>query len=167
MVGGIVFAASTLQLFVLASCGYRVYGTSELPFSSVRIGLVENRTFEPGLQDLFAALFAEELLRRGVSPSEASDFVVSAVLTDYKLDTLSIKDDLSSEYSIQIVADVTFRFPDGTTRDLKGVTSEFMETFVSAENVQAIQAQREAATERAMRGLCQRIISEMTWRAGE
>ena len=133
------------------------------PYTTLFRSSVENQTFEPGLQDLFVNVFTEELLRSGISSSETAKYVVSAILTDYKLDTLSIKDDLSVEYSIQIVADITLRLPDGTTREIKGISSEFMETFVSADNIQAIQSQREVATEKAVRDLSQRIIAEMIY----
>jgi len=162
-----VFMVCLLQYSLLPSCGYEVHRTSGLPVKSVRIGGVENRTFEPGLQDLFINVFTEELLRSGITPSETSECVLSAVLTDYRLDTLSIKEDLSVEYSIRIVADITLRFPDGSTRRIKGISSEFMETFVSADNIQAIQSQREAATEKAVRDLSQRIIAEMIYNSAD
>ncbi len=159
----LIFIICILQYSFLLSCGYGVHRTSGLPVKSVRISSVENHTFEPGLQDLFINIFTEELLRSGISSSGTSDYVVSAILTDYRLDTLSIKDDLSVEYSIQVVADITLRLPDGTTREIKRISSEFMETFVSADNIQAIQSQREVATEKAVRDLSQRIIAGMIY----
>ncbi len=159
----LIFIICILPYSFLLSCGYTVHRTSGLPIKSVRISGVENQTFEPGLQDLFINVFTEELLRSGISSSETSKYVFSAVLTDYKLNTLSIKDDLSVEYSIQIVADITLRLPDGTMRKMKGISSEFMETFVSADNIQAIQSQREVATEKAIRDLSQRIIAGMIY----
>jgi hypothetical protein len=159
----LIFIICILQYSFLLSCGYTVHRTSALPVKSVRISGVENHTFEPGLQDLLINIFTEELLRSGISSSETSKYVFSAVLTDYKLDTMSIKNDLSVEYSIRIVANITLRLPDGTTRRMKGISSEFMETFVSADNIQAIQAQREVATKKAVRDLSQRIIAEMIY----
>ncbi|NOZ25231.1 MAG: hypothetical protein GXO94_03960 [Nitrospirae bacterium] len=163
LLSNLTFVLFLLQCSLLVSCGYRVHKTSVLPFGSVRIGVVENQTFEPGLQDLFINVMAEELLRNGIALADRSAYVLSAVLTDYRLDTLSIKDDLSVEYIIRIAADVRLGFPDGSVREIKDIGSEFMETFVSADDIQAIQSQRERATEKAVRGLAQRIIAEMIY----
>ncbi|HEB75570.1 MAG TPA: hypothetical protein ENJ04_04395 [Nitrospirae bacterium] len=159
--GLVLVALVALQSLLILSCGYRVQRTSVLPLASVRIDGVENRTFEPGLQDLFVDVMAEELLRNGIALSDSSEYVLSAVLTDYRLDTLSIKDDLSVEYIIRVVADVTLGLPGGDKREFKGVSSEFMETFVSADDIQSIQSQREVATEKAVRSLAQRVVADI------
>ncbi len=153
----------SLQYLLLPSCGYRLYRTTELPITSVRIGSVQNRTAEPGLQDIFTRVFTEEMLRAGLTPSAGSDHLLSVTITGYRLNTLSIKDDLSAEYSVEIKADVMLHLPDGTVKEYRGMSSEFMETFVAADDIQSIQSRREVATEKALQDLSQRIIAELIY----
>ena len=66
-----VFLLFTIHcsLFTVSGCGYKFQGRATLPFDSVRIGRIENRTFEPKLEDKLQKALADELIKNGISVS--------------------------------------------------------------------------------------------------
>ena len=153
-----------LPLFI--SCGYRVQRTSDLPFSSIILKKVENHTSEPGLQDRFIEAFTEEALKHGIHTSGSEGPSLVVLIKEYRLSTVSIRNDLSAEYRIEIKADVKLSLPDGSIREFKGLASEFLETLPAAESIQAIQARKEVANYKALRDLSQRIIARILYSPG-
>ena len=64
------WATGLILLFTLSGCGYTLQGRDTLPFTSVKIGRIENRTFEPKLEDKFQKALADELIRNGIMISK-------------------------------------------------------------------------------------------------
>ncbi len=158
-----VYLSSVLILcFFLAGCGYSVRETSGLDIREIHLGYVMNMTTEPGLQDTFRRVFTEECLNQGI-PLNGHGITINVILTKYKLRTVTVKNDLSAEYSVDIIANVEVIHPDGKTKSLKNLKSEFLETFVAPESVQAIHTRREVTTETALRDLSRRIIAEVIY----
>jgi len=54
-------------LFFGASCGYHIIGSRSLPFQTITIKPVQNKTYEPGL---------EELLKRNLKEGEGCLYVI-------------------------------------------------------------------------------------------
>jgi hypothetical protein len=163
-------AVLILQYLFVSSCGYRVYRTSELPYSSLRIGSVTNHTDEPGLQDLFVRVFTEEALKQGITVSEDSDNIISVDFSDYRLKPVATKDDLSAEYEIRVVADIKIQLHNRPEIEIKGLDAGFSEIFITtgtSETLQTIQSNREVTTRKALKDLSQRIISEIVYIPGK
>jgi hypothetical protein len=157
---------SVLFLFLL-SCGYSVVKTSSLPFRSIVLGPVENLTTEPGLQDIFVQVFTEESLKHGLHISKNEGPLLEVMIRHYRLTAVSLKSDLTAEYRVDLKADSRILFADGSSKEMKGMSSEFMETFVAPERIQVLHTEREFANEQAIRNLSQRIIAEMIYGNGE
>ncbi len=148
-----------LLLIGLANCGYEPIRHTQLPYKSISIKSVENRTLEPGLQDRFWKVFTEESVLRGVSVvRHGGDAQLSITFRDYKLNTISIKNDLSAEYRISLKADVRITAQGETVVEQRGMESEFLETFSASGGIQEIQARRDEATDKAIRSLSERIL---------
>lgn len=159
----LILVSLTLMPLLTSGCGYSVMRTSSLPLRTLFIGQAKNHTAEPGLQDLFVRTFTEESQKHGINTADSSGPGLNATITEYKLNTISIKSDLSAEYLINITADIHITYPDGTVREMKGLNSEYMETFSAPDSIQALHIQRELANEKAMRELSQRVISELIY----
>lgn len=155
-----------IVLTLISSCGYRIHKRSDLPYTSLRLTQITNRTSEPGLQDLFARVFTEEALQQGLVISETSGNAISILITDYSLSTVAVKNSLSAEYRVGIVADVTIKPYDRPEVVLKGVDSGFDETFVAGNSLQSIQSSREVITKRALRDISQKVLSEIIYTGG-
>ena len=52
--------------FLLSGCGYSVHRQSDLPFSEIQIGTIENKTLEPKLQDKLHTALTEEFMQNGI-----------------------------------------------------------------------------------------------------
>ena len=147
---------------LLSGCGYNIYRSSDISNSALYIRNVDNVTTEPGLQDIFRTVFLEEALNHGIRMDEGG-IVLDITITEYDLKTVTVKKDRSVEYRVNLLADVHIEYPDGSTRDINRLSSEFMETFIARESVQSIQAEREVTTVKALRDLSQRILIELIY----
>lgn len=157
-----------LCLVVLSACGYEPVRHSQLPYKSITVKSVENRTFEPGLQDRFWRVFTEEAVLRGVNiVRTGGDAQLAITFRSYKLNTISIKNDLSAEYRVVIKADVEITSHGKVLIEQKAMESEFLETFSAAGGIQEIQARRDEATDRAIRSLSERILGLLLYQTGE
>ncbi len=150
-------------VILLAGCGYTMVNKSVLPFRSITVESVQNRTFEPGLQDTFIRVFTEEALSRGLKVDKQGDVRLSVIFTRYSLQTVSIRNDLSAEYRVRIKADITAEGPGERRWEKKGFESEFLETFSASGSIEEVQAKREIANEKALRDLSRRLLILITY----
>ena len=77
-----------LALFIY-SCGYRVVGSSFLPFESINIKHVKNETYEPRLEERLHLALSKEFINQGkISRSEIPSSIFTKRL--YKYDVQNI-----------------------------------------------------------------------------
>ena len=144
------------SLFTLSGCGYTLQGRDTLPFTSVKIGRIENRTFEPKLEDKFQKALADELIRSGIMISKNSGHVISGTIYDLKLRPLAEEEGVASEYEVIIKARFFLTSPDGKVKELRN-TGVFIVTFSGLGKIENIVAAKEQAAETAMRNLASEI----------
>ncbi|TAL27618.1 MAG: hypothetical protein EPN94_01210, partial [Nitrospirae bacterium] len=90
------------SLFTLTGCGYKFQGKDTLLFDTVKIGRIENKTFEPKLEDKLQKALAEELMKNGITISKDSGYVITGVITKFELKPLTEKDGFAVEYEVII-----------------------------------------------------------------
>ena len=153
-----VFFLFTLHysLFTLSGCGYTLQGRDTLPLTSVKIGRIENRTFEPKLEDKFQKALADELIRSGIMISKNAGHVIIGTIYDLKLRPLAEKEGVASEYEVIIKANFFLTFPDGKVKELRN-SGVFNVSFSGSGNIENIVAAKEQAAETAMRNLASEI----------
>ncbi|MDP2276867.1 MAG: LPS assembly lipoprotein LptE [Nitrospirota bacterium] len=149
-------ATGLILLFTLSGCGYTLQGRDTLPFTSVKIGRIENRTFEPKLEDKFQKALADELIRSGIMISKNSGHVISGTIYDLKLRPLAEEEGVASEYEVIIKARFFLTSPDGKVKELRN-TGVFIVTFSGLGKIENIVAAKEQAAETAMRNLASEI----------
>jgi len=147
---------STVYLLLLTGCGYTLQGKESLPFDSVRIGIIENRTYEPKLEDKLQKAIADELLRYGIMISKGSVPVITGVIDTFELRVLSEKDGLAVEYEVIIKGKFFLTSPEGKVRELRN-SGAFIVSFYGAGNLQEIMASKEQAIETALKNLSSEI----------
>ncbi len=79
----------SLVSLVTGGCGYRFVSDAPLlpeSIRSVRVPLLDNRTFEPGLEAIFTQALRDQLGRIGVLGGEASDGAVTGELLSLTFD---------------------------------------------------------------------------------
>ncbi len=146
-------------LFTLSGCGYKLYGKSSLPFNSIKIDTIENRTFEPKLQDKLYKALIEEFLKHGVEVRQDAELKLSCVIHRFEMHILSEKSDIASEYEVIIRADFALHGPSEVIRAYKDVGSPFIVSFSGAGQLEGLIAEKEIASERAISNIAGEIIS--------
>jgi outer membrane lipopolysaccharide assembly protein LptE/RlpB len=144
------------SLFTLSGCGYTLQGRDTLPFTSVKIGRIENKTFEPKLEDKFQKALADELIRNGMMISKSAGHVISGTINDFSLTPLAEKEGVASEYKVIIKANFFLTFPDGKVKELRN-SGVFTVSFPGSGNIENIVTAKEQAAETAMRNLASEI----------
>ncbi|MEO5356090.1 MAG: LPS assembly lipoprotein LptE [Nitrospirae bacterium YQR-1] len=151
----------SLLCLCLSGCGYRVLGGSSLPFTTVKVGKIQNTTSEPKLEDIFYVALAEELLKRGVSVTDFSENTIEGNINYFQLVIVSEKKKYASEYKIDLKGDFVIKGRDGKNREFKGVTSPFYESFYGPDTVNAIVASKETAAAEAVKRLAASLVFEI------
>lgn len=137
-------------------CGYTIQGKYSLPFPSISIDQITNRTYEPGLDERMRDILTEELIKRGLIVNRSSDYRIYGSLNSFELRTLSERSGVAIEYEVVIRGDFKLKTPSGI-RDLRS-EGPFIVSFSSAERLQDVMAFKEKAIEKALRDLSVELI---------
>ncbi len=160
-------AASCLLLTVYCllftvGCGYTIYGKADLPFQSVGIGKIINKTFEPKLEDRMQRALVDELMTNGFVIDNSADYKISGVITSFTLSTLSEKSGVAVEYEVIIKGEFRLTDSSGKSRELRN-HGVFIVSFPSSEALQNVIALKEQATETALKDLCSEIVASIMY----
>jgi outer membrane lipopolysaccharide assembly protein LptE/RlpB len=142
---------------VLQGCGYQLHSQAALPFKEIAIDTIENRTVEPGLQDMLHRAVVEEFVRQGISVSPSARQRLSAVIQSFDMPSLSEKGGYSKEYRIIITVDFTFIDEHGQKRYIKNLGPPFMVPFVGSADLGRLLAAKSMAQEEVLRDVAQQL----------
>ncbi len=149
---------------LLFSCGYSIRKVSELPYREIEIGTVQNRTFEPDIEDILEIKLTDELSKQGFLIKNTAAHKITGTITNFDLKVVSEKDQFSREYEVVIMADIVLTGPDGFELKLINVRSPFIESFTAETDINSIISFKELATERALGSFANRIVSEVIYK---
>jgi len=150
-------------ILLTAGCGYAVYNRASLPFSEIRIGSIENMTLEPKLQDKLHRALVEEFANYGVAVTPGAVPVLSGVIKNFSMVSLSEKDDVTVEYRFIIGADFTFQDSTGKTREIKDRGLPFIVSFSGTGALQDLLANKTGAERQAMSDLAKSVIGTLIY----
>ncbi len=148
---------------LLTGCGYSLYRGESLPFKSVNIKKISNFTTEPRLQDILYRELTEEFLRYGIDVKNTSDTVIEGKIKDFNVITISEKNDYASEYKVRIKVDFKLTDSEGNVRELKNISSPFIEDFQGSDSINRIIANKEDANTEALNRLAMILVSELLY----
>ncbi|GAB4408238.1 MAG: LPS assembly lipoprotein LptE [Thermodesulfovibrionales bacterium] len=160
-----VLIACVLIVCALTGCGYTIHGRANLPFNSISIGNIVNKTFEPKLEDKMKIALVDELMKNGFVIDSKAGHKINGIITTFELRTLSEKAGVAVEYEVIIRGDFKLLDPSGKARALRG-QGVFIVSFLSAESLQNVMALKEKAIERALRDLSSEIIASIVYGGG-
>jgi len=144
------------SLFTLIGCGYKLQGRESLPFQSVKIGKIENRTYEPKLEDKLKKALSDEFIRNGIMISGNADHVISGVIEGFELKPLSEKEGLAAEYEVIMKGKFFLTSPEGKVTQLRN-SPVFIVSFYSTGSIQDIMASKESAITAALTSIASEI----------
>lgn len=155
---------SLVIILSLAGCGYSLHPQSSLPFKEIAIEPVENRTLEPGLQDLLHRVVTEEFMRQGISVDPSAKRRVSAVIRQFDAPLLSEKEDIAREYRITVGVDFIITDEEGQKTYIKNLGSPFMAPFAGPDDFGRLLASKSVATEEALRDVARQLIGSLIYK---
>ncbi len=149
-----------LALF-LSSCGYRLVGSSLLAFDSINIKHVENKTYEPRLEDRLHLALSREFINLGIEVNAGgSEVTLEATVIDFKLGAIGAVDEVVKEQELIMKADIRILNNENVT-EFKGMQSPIKITFQTTGTVSEASARKDAATDKACREIAKEIVGRI------
>jgi hypothetical protein len=150
-----------LIFLLVSSCGYRVIGSSLLPFNSITIKNVRNNTYEPGLEERLHRALSTEFLNQGIEIRvRGGDVDMEAVVTNFQLGAIAAVDELVKEQEITMQVDVRVTV-NGSVTEFASMQSPIKITFQSTGTVSDSVAHKEMAIDKASLEIATEIVSRI------
>jgi len=148
-------------VFFLTSCGYRIIGSQPLPFNSITIKPVQNKTYEPGLEERLHNALSAEFINQGIEiKSGAGDVELKATVTTFVLGAIAAIDEVVKEQEIIMHVDIKMTDNERVMK-FDSMQSPIKITFQSTGTVSDSAAQKEMATDKACREIAKEIVSKI------
>lgn len=146
-------------LLFLGACGYSVH---RAPMDSVRLGKIENRTFEPKLEDRLNEALTGALLRNGIHIDPRAAHTVKGTVEEFHLRSLAEKERITVTYEVIIKGRFYLVDLEGRQRELRS-SGVFIVTFGSEEVLERVLALKEEATLRALDDLSEELTASLLY----
>jgi len=147
-----------LVIILIPGCAYHVLKPKNL--ITYRIVSIVNHTTEPAIEDKFIKVFKEEAQRFGFRESNTAEIEFEISIEDFQLHSLSVIDSLVAEYTVSAKVAINY-----TTRAGKKITkrfsTEFIESFLSSQDINLIEANKERLISKALREIASRAFEEI------
>ena len=161
----VLTAYSLLLTFLLSGCGYTMQSRTNLPFETISIGKIENKTSEPKLQDRCNVALAETFSQYGYEISSFARYKLQGEIYRFELIPTTEVNLAATQY--QIVMKGSFKLIDtesGKSIPL-GADSPFITYFNAnpTDPLEEIMTQKELAEASAMANLAQTLVSLVTY----
>ncbi len=155
------FLLLSSYFLLLSSCGYHMVGSRLLSFDSIHITHVDNKTYEPKLEEKLHNALSEEFVTQGIKAGGASsDVTLEAVITRFELSAIGTIDASVREQEIIMFVDVRI-IDSGDVTEFKSIGSPIKITFETAGTVPQAVDQRDRASIKASREIARDIVSRI------
>ncbi|HTR44496.1 MAG TPA: LPS assembly lipoprotein LptE [Thermodesulfovibrionales bacterium] len=151
-----------LLTLCVGGCGYTLQGRAQLPFQSVSIGKIVNKTFESKIEDRMQVALADELLKNGFTLEKGAEHRIEGVLRSFEMRVVAEKSGVADQYEVVIKGDFKLVDSSGKEKPLRG-SGAFIVSFVSTGSIPDVMARKEVATDQALRDLALEIVASMIY----
>ena len=149
------------SLFTVSGCGYQLIGSRTMPFGSVTIHPVMNKTYEPRLEDRLHSAFSMEFIAQGINVKHSGgDIGLETAVTAFELSAFAAIGDKVQEQEITMKVDIKIT-EKGKITELKSIQSPIKITFQSAGTLTNTGVEKEKAIEKACTEIAREIISKI------
>lgn len=156
----LLFAVCCL-LFTVSSCGYHMIGSTSLPFHSVTIKHVQNKTYEPRLEEKMHNALSREFINQGIEVMNAAGEVeLEATVTYFQTGAIAAVDERIKEQSIIMHVDMKLT-DQGKVTEFKSMKSPIKITFQSTGTVTESAALKDKATDKACSEIAKELVSRV------
>lgn len=150
--------------FIFSSCGYTIHKKSELPFDTIQVAKIENKTLEPKLQDRLYNAITSEFLKQGISVQKNAGHKLDGIIKKFELKVLSEKSNVAVEYEVTIIGDFKLIDPNGKTKEFKNIGSPFIVSFSGTGLLNELIANKENITEKAVKDMAADVVATIIYR---
>jgi outer membrane lipopolysaccharide assembly protein LptE/RlpB len=154
----------SIAALVAAGCGYSVHPQSALPQKEISIGLIDNRTMEPKLQDKLQRALTEEFMKQGIRVSRGAEYKITGTVNSFDLVGLSEKGGVTVEYRVTISAEFRLLDREGRAVAVKNISSPFIVALTDQGDLGRLLALKDTAEERAMADIAMEIVGAFMFR---
>ncbi len=156
----LLFTAYCLLFF---GCGYTIQTKANLPFDTIAVGKLENKTFEPKLQDSFSRSLAETFAEYGFRVNSSARYRLEGEITRFELEPLVEQNLVATQYKVVIKAN--FRLIDTASGRSVPLVAEspFITYFSSSDRLENVLAQKELSTVGALKNLSQEVVRVISY----
>ncbi len=151
------------SLFTLFGCGYTTQTKNNLPFDTIAVGKIENKTLEPKLQDRLSRQLAETFSEYGFRIISSAQYTLEGEITKFELEPLVEHNLTATQYRVVIKA--YFRLIDTTSGKTIPFVEEspFITYFSSAEKLQNVLALKELSANNALKDISQAVARRIIY----
>jgi len=147
--------------FFVLSCGYHIIGSRSLPFQSITIKPVQNKTYEPGLEERLHNALSNEFINQGIGVNTSGgDVVLETIVTVFQLGAIGAVDETVKEQELLMRVDIKIA-DKGKVIEFKNATSPIKITFQSTGTVSESVSQKERAADKACKEIAKEIVSRI------
>ncbi|MBI4709678.1 MAG: hypothetical protein HY759_00975 [Nitrospirae bacterium] len=148
------------SLFTVFGCGYHLIGSSTLPFDSVTVKPVKNKTYEPRLEERLHNALAKEFIAQGINvKTEKGGIEIEATVTAFELNTIAAIDEKIQEQAITMRVDIKIT-DKGKVTEFTSIESPLKITFQSSGSVSQAVVHKEKAVDKACAEIAKEIIGK-------
>ncbi len=142
-------------------------GSRHLPFSSVTIKPIQNKTYEPRLEEKLHKALSEEFISQGINVIVSNgDVTIETTITIFALGAIAAINENVQEQTITMRADVKIIDKERVI-EFNSMESPIRITFQTAGTVTDSVMQKERAIEKACREIASEIVGKMVLRYAE
>ncbi len=161
MTGAFYLLLVTCYVLLLSSCGYNMVGSRFLPFDSINIKHIDNRTYEPRLEEKLHNALSEEFINQGIkAEGPSADITLDAAITRFELGAIGAVDESVREQKIIMLVDIKV-IDRGDVIEFKSIGSPVLITFQTTGTVPQTVDLRDRATIKASREIAKDIVSRI------
>jgi len=157
-------ASAVIVLLLAAGCGYSIQRHADLPYKEIAIGVIENRTLQPKLEDKLHNALVEEFLRQGITVNRNSPSKLTAVINNFEMSSLSEKEEVTIQYRVLVNADFRLVDKDGKELEIKNINSPFIVSFAGSEDLGKLLAARETAEDKALKDVASEVAGALIYK---
>jgi hypothetical protein len=159
---------SLLVAVIIAGCGYTMQTRGKLPFDSVTIGEIKNSTGEPKLQDRLNRRLAETVMEYGVDIRRSARYRIEGEIVSFNVSPVAERNLQAIEYQLVVICN--FKVIDTETKkiqDFDGIGAPFPIYFKSTGLLVSVLAEKETASEQALKDLSQELMLRIIYKIPE
>ena len=151
----------TCYLLLLSSCGYHMVGSRFLPFDSIYIKHIDNRTYEPRLEEKLHNALSEEFINQGIkAEGPSADITLDVAITRFELGAIGAVDESVREQQIIMLVDIKV-IDKGDVIEYHSMGSPVPITFQTTGTVPQTVDLRDRATIKASKEIAKDIVSRI------